>query len=157
IKTITIFTSPTASVNAGFDQTICGDATEVNLSGFIAIASGGVWSTPDGTGAFTPNNTSLNAKYIPTAADTDSGTITLTLTSVGNGFCTPVSDDMILTITNTPTAVPGGPYQICADAAGANITGMVFDATGGMWSTSGSGTFAPDAATLNATYVPSAT
>jgi hypothetical protein len=42
-----------------------------------------LWS--GGAGTYNPNNTTLNAVYTPTAAERTAGTVTLTLTTTGNG------------------------------------------------------------------------
>src|SRR5690606_1398393 len=57
----------------------------------------------------------------------------------------------------TRIANAGADMTVCADmdpiALGGGITGV----SGGVWSTNGTGNFLPDASTLGATYVPSAT
>src|SRR6185436_16079348 len=98
--TITITSPPTA--NAGIDKTVCGNNANVTLSGAVTIASGGQWTT-SGTGTFSPNATTLNATYIPGAADISSGAVNLILTTTGNGGCVAVTDTMHVTITSAPT------------------------------------------------------
>ncbi|MCB9188564.1 MAG: gliding motility-associated C-terminal domain-containing protein [Flavobacteriales bacterium] len=147
--------NPAPKVNAGTDQTICADATSVNLSGTVMHATGATWST-SGTGTFFPNSTSLNANYIPSAADTAAGSVTLTLTTTGNGLCNAYNDQMIITINPAPKVNAGADQTICADAASVSLVGTIFNATGGNWSTSGTGTFSPNNTTLNASYIPSA-
>ena len=46
---------------------------------------------------------------------------------------------------------------LCADVASVSLNGTITHATGGTWSTSGSGSFSPNSNTLNASYIPSAT
>jgi hypothetical protein len=149
---VTITTAPT--VDAGSDQTVCANNANVSLSGGVTVASGGSWST-SGTGTFSPNNTTLNATYIPSAADKTSGTVTLTLTTTGNGTCTAVTDAMTISITSAPTADAGINQTVCANNMNVTLNGNVTVATGGSWSTSGSGSFSPNNTTLNATYIPS--
>jgi hypothetical protein len=68
-----------ATVNAGVDQTIC-SYSSVSLNGaFGGIATDATWS--GGTGTLSPDITSLNATYTPSAAEINAGTITLTLTT----------------------------------------------------------------------------
>src|SRR6185436_16050782 len=98
----------------------------------------------------------LNATYIPSAADKISGSLTLTLTSSGNGNCNAVSDAMIVTITSAPAANAGIDQTVCGNNANVSLNGAVTIATGGSWSSSGTGTFSPNGSTLNATYVPGA-
>ena len=149
---ITFTTAPT--VNAGTDITTCKDITSIALNGYVTIATGGTWTT-SGSGTFNPNATTLTASYIPSAADTAAGTITLTLTTTGNGLCNVYSDNVVITLTNIPTVDAGIDQTICADATGAFLAGSVTIATGGTWATSGTGTFSPSNTTLGATYIPS--
>ena len=148
---ITLTDIPT--VNAGTDQTICADATGAFLAGSVTIATGGTWTT-SGTGTFSPDNLTLGATYIPSDADTTAGTVTLTLTTTGNGLCQAYSDQMTITITPAPVANANIDQTVCGDIAAVPLDGSVITATGGVWSSSGTGTFSPDAATLNASYIP---
>src|SRR5690606_37242726 len=86
-RTITFTLAP--MVNAGTDASVCANAPAMNLNGSISGATGGIWS--GGAGSFSPNNTTLNAVYTPTAAERAAGSVTLTLTSAGNGTCNAVS------------------------------------------------------------------
>ncbi len=149
--TLTYTSSPT--VNAGPDQTKCANNTNVSLNGSVNIATGGVWS--GGLGVFSPSNTTLNATYLPTASEIASGSITLTLTSTGNGTCNPVSDDMVISFTTAPTANAGSDVTVCANNSAASLTGSVTIATGGLWS-GGAGTFTPANTSLITTYTPTA-
>src|SRR5690606_8588567 len=87
-KDLTFTPAPTA--NAGADVTRCANNPNVVLNGSVTIATGGVWS--GGAGSFTPNNTALNATYVPTAAEISAGILTLTLTTTGNNNCSAVTD-----------------------------------------------------------------
>ena len=63
----------------------------------------------------------------------------------------------MLTVNPTATASAGATQTICAGSATAGLGGTVGGgATGGIWSSSGTGSFAPNATALNATYSPSA-
>jgi gliding motility-associated-like protein len=145
---------PAPIVNAGVDHTICADNGNVAISGTVsAAATGGLWTTL-GSGNFA-SNTSLNTTYKPSNADTTSHSVKLVLTSTGNGLCLPVQDTIQLAIVPKPVVVAGNTH-ICEVVNGAALNGIVNNAGGGIWTTSGSGTFAVNAATLNATYYPSA-
>ena len=143
--------APTA--NAGSDQVLCGNNADVTLAGSVTIATGGAWT--GGAGTYSPNANSLNAVYTPSAAEILAGSVTLTLTTTGNGTCIPVSDDVILTFTNAPTSNAGADQTVCANNSDVTLNGSVTVATGGVWS-GGSGVFTPNANTLNALYTPSA-
>ncbi len=78
-------------------------------------AAGGVWS--GGAGVYTPNDSSLNATYIPTTSEIQSGSLNLYLTTTGNGTCPPdidtvevdfVSFDAIISVTPTDVSCFGG-------------------------------------------------
>jgi hypothetical protein len=152
-SSITITFTPSPTANAGTDQLVCA-GNNVALSGNVTIASGGNWAT-NGGGFFTPNASSLNASYVPSASDEANGTVVLTLTTTGNGTCNPVSSNVTITFTPSPTANAGTDQLVCA---GNNValSGSVAIASGGNWATNGGGFFTPNASSLNASYVPSA-
>jgi gliding motility-associated-like protein len=155
-NSITVTFSPQPVVNAGTDQSVCANNAAVSLAGsVISNSATGIW-TSSGTGTFAPNDSTLNAVYMPSAADTAAGSVTLTLTSTNNGGCLAVADQMVITITDAPVANAGADQTVCSNNANVTLNGYVAVATGGAWSTLGSGTFAPDSSALNATYIPSA-
>ncbi|MBK6883778.1 MAG: hypothetical protein IPH05_12725 [Flavobacteriales bacterium] len=80
---VTFTPSPTA--NAGADQTRCANNAVTQLNGSFTVATGGVWS--GGAGSFDPSTTNMSAQYTPTAAEISSGSVTLTMTTTGNGNC----------------------------------------------------------------------
>ena len=109
-----------------------------------------------GSGTFSPDPTSLNALYNITVADSLAGSVTLVLESTNNGVCVAVTDTLQLDILPAGVADAGSDATICANNASVNLTGVISgNATGGIWSTSGTGVFVPDENDLNATYVPS--
>jgi large repetitive protein len=100
--TLLLTITPAPVVNAGSDITVCGSTTgSVALTGTIdTVADGAFWTT-NGTGTFIPNDSALNATYIPGATDPD--TLNFVLTTYGNGLCNVVSDSMKLIRNNAPT------------------------------------------------------
>jgi len=151
---VTINESPI--VDAGTDQNVCVDNLDVHLNGSVSgITNTGIWTT-SGTGTFN-DNTALNAIYTCSSADSTVGTVTLTLTSTNNDVCLSESDDVVLHILPAGIADAGTDQTVCANNAEILLNGTVSGgASSGVWSTSGTGTFIPDANTLNATYIPSA-
>ena len=149
---ITITPSPT--VNAGNDITTCKDISSVSLSGVVTVGTGGTWST-SGTGSFSPSANSLGGNYIPSSADTAAGSVTLTLTTTGNGTCNSYTDDVLITFTEIPTVNAGLDQSICADIGNVPLSGAITIATGGIWTTSGTGTFTPGNTSLGGVYHPS--
>src|SRR5690606_37419650 len=97
--------TPAPMANAGADATRCANNASVALNGSVTLATGGVWS--GGAGTFTPNNTTLNATYTPTAAEIAAGALTLTLTTTGNSGCNPASDDKVINFTPAPVVNAG--------------------------------------------------
>ncbi len=145
--------TPAPTVNAGNDQTVCANNALATLSGAFTIASGIAWS--GGSGTFTPNNTSVNATYMPTPSEISNGSVNLILTTTGNGTCTTVSDQVVITITPSPAVNAGIDMNRCANNATASLAGTISVATGGTW-TGGAGTFTPSSSSLNAVYTPTA-
>ena len=123
-------------VAAGSDQVVCSTADEVQLNGEVENAAGGVWSS-SGSGIFSPANTDLNAAYLPSAADLNVGSVTLTLTSEANGLCAAESDEVVITITPAPTANAGSDIEVCASETAIALSGSASNQTGVVWTTSG--------------------
>ena len=155
---VTLTVTAPATASAGANQTICANSSTAGLGGSVGgTGTGGLWSS-SGTGSFVPNNTTLNAAYSPSAADNTAGTVTLTLSSTGQvAPCPPATAQVVVTIRTAASASTGGNQTICAGHSTAGLGGTVGGgATGGTWSSSGTGIFAPNATTLDATYTPSA-
>jgi gliding motility-associated-like protein len=142
-----------AAVNAGPNQNICSNSGAINLNGLVTgVSGGGVW-TVNGSGAFNPNNTTLNSSYSLTPTDITNGSVTFTLTSTNNGPCPAVADTVRIRIT-TIAAVNAGPSKlICSNTGSISLAGTVMGSTGtGIWTTNGTGPFVPSASSLNNTY-----
>lgn len=152
VVNITITPAPVATVNAGFDQIICADKKEVDLQGIISVATGAVWRTL-GDGTF-EDTVDLTTTYTLTSNDSTSAFVQLTLTTTGNGICGAETDTMSITITPAPTVNAGNDTSVCADISSLSLNGVVTVATGGTWTTTGDGTFAPNDATLIPEYTP---
>lgn len=149
---VTYTFTPAPTANAGVDLNSCANNATVQLNGAVTIATGGLWT--GGTGGFVPNNATLNATYTPSAAEIAAGSATLTLTTVGNGLCNAVNDQVVITIAPSPIVDAGAPIAVCANNANAQLNGSVLNASGGVWS--GAGTFSPSNTNLNAIYTPTA-
>ncbi|HVD98758.1 MAG TPA: gliding motility-associated C-terminal domain-containing protein [Cytophagaceae bacterium] len=151
--TFTINHAPIA--NAGPDKSICADGA-ISIAGKVTNATGGIWSSL-GTGKFSSATNQLTNTYTPSAADTSAGSVDLILTTTGSALlCLPEDDTIAITIDPRPVVVPGS-ASICRIVNGATLNGVVVNATGGKWTTSGTGVFSPDAFALNAMYYPSMT
>ncbi|WP_421920184.1 hypothetical protein [Marinifilum sp.] len=88
-----------ATVNAGPDQTLCGNL-QANLSASITNQSGFFW-TSSGDGTFS-NSNDQNATYLPGSNDIVSGSVVITANAVSNTPCGSISDDLILTLNPVP-------------------------------------------------------
>lgn len=156
--TLMLTVTPAPIVNANVDQVVCANNAVVQLSGTVSGgATTGIWSTPNGSGSFSPSNTDLNATYIPSDADTSAGNVSIVLASTGNASCNAVTDTMEISITPAPY-VDAGPatLDVCENNPNFNLSGSVYGASStGKWTTSGNGLFSPDNLSLNCTYQPS--
>jgi gliding motility-associated-like protein len=149
---VQILYAPAPVVNAGSDQSVCGNNPSVNLSGSVVNAAGGIWE--GGNGTFIPSNTSLNAIYVPSEGEIINGSVTLLLRSTGNGNCFEESDEMVIEISDPPEVDAGPDVVNCVDDLNVSLSGTVSGPTNtGIWSTSGTGFFIPNNTDLNATYV----
>ncbi|MFN3341684.1 MAG: PKD domain-containing protein [Flavobacteriales bacterium] len=138
---------------AGPDTSACNNNPLVGLSGSIANAAGGIWL--NGSGTFIPNNSTLVTDYIPSAAEVAAGQLSLVLATVGNGLCPQDVDSLHIVFIDGPVVNAGPDIQACKDTAYIPLSGSVQFAGGGIWSSSGTGTFSPANDQLNATYIPS--
>ncbi len=148
----TVNLTSAATVNAGADIRTCAATPTVSLGGSVGGgATGGVWS--GGKGTFSPDANTLNATYTPTAAEIAAGSVTLRLTSTGP--CAAVSDSINIIIGASASAQAGNDQIVCSNSPEVKLVGAIGGATGAVWTSSGTGTFSPDANRLNAVYTPS--
>ncbi len=152
VKQVTIV--PTRQPNAGFNLNACADGQEIQLQGSITGPGGAVWSTT-GTGTFLPDANTLNAVYQPSSTDLVFNQLQFTLTTTDNQGCAPNTDAMTLYMHQPPVAHAGADQSVCNAALGLSLNGSVAGATGGLWSTTGTGSFLPNANTLAVQYQPS--
>ncbi|MCX6305181.1 MAG: hypothetical protein NT040_09440 [Bacteroidetes bacterium] len=102
-RTVSITAPPTAT--AGTTVLTCSNAGAVNITpGCAATNYASVTWTSNGTGTFTNANSLTIATYAPSAADIAAGSITLTLTAIGNSPCGNAVSTKTLTITTLPAA-----------------------------------------------------
>ena len=143
-------------VFAGNDTIVCANIDSIAIGGNVITAGGGKWLS-SGTGTFTPNDSTLNAFYKPSANDTASGQVTITLSTTGNGTCNPVRDDFRITFTKAPRINAGPNMTICADSSGVKLRPVIQNVSSVVWRTSGSGVFGADTTVFSPTYYPSET
>ncbi len=102
------------NISAGADQTICPD-TRVQLAGTITGPAPQSYQWVGGNGAFSPNNTTLNAVYTPTDAEIAAGQVKLTLVvQTGNPVpCDQLSDEVVITINPRNAVTSSASKSIC--------------------------------------------
>lgn len=145
----------TAFSNAGLNDTVCANVS-YTLNGSVGGgAVTGAWSS-NGYGSFQNGLTSVPNTYIPSPLDTLISPIRIILSTTG--FCPVARDTMYLEITPAPLVNANTDQSVCENNAIVQLNGIIGGgAATGIWTSNGSGTFLPNAATLNAEYVPSTT
>lgn len=152
----------TIYTDAGTDVSYCtGTNSVISLAGTVSGgASTGIWSVVSGTtsiglpaAAYTSTLTNINANYTLTPTDTTKSQIKLVLLSTGN--CDNVADTMVINIRKSP-AVEAGPNitQCKNNISPINLNGSVLFATGGNWTSTGTGVFG-NPTTFTTSYTPS--
>lgn len=127
-------------VEAGPDQLVCSNTTEVTLNGSVSgPTSTGTWTT-NGTGGFSPSQSDLNNEYILTANDITTASVIVYLTSTNNGNCLAVQDSLEVQIIDFPVVTVTSDDSICSGNATLNLTGTVTPGFSTLWTTSGFGT-----------------
>src|SRR5205823_11797090 len=153
---MTITFNPAATANAGLDQCACAGSPSVQLAGSVGgAATSGTWS--GGAGSYSPNASTLNATYTPTAAEIAAGGVTLTLaTNDPAGPCGAVSDQVRININKAATVNAGADLIVCSSTPQVTLAGIVGGgASSGTWS-GGAGTGSAAWRARDATYAPSA-
>ncbi|MGP8201349.1 MAG: YDG domain-containing protein [Limisphaerales bacterium] len=147
-------------LNAAAALTASAGSNVTNCAGGSATI-GGNPTASGGAGGYTyswsPTNGLSNstvANPIASPASTTTYTVTVTDSSENTAHA---SVTVTVSPNEAPTVSTGGNQTITAGNSTAGLGGVVGGgATGGVWTTSGSGTFSPGTTTLNATYAPSA-
>ena len=150
---MTLFIEEEPEVDAGPNAAIC--QTDMYFLEFASASNyeSLLW-TSAGDGTFN-DDTSLNPTYTPGSSDIQSGSVVLTLTAFGNDLCGDASDEMILSIIESPEVFAGEDATVCetelyelADATADNFTSL-------LWTTSGDGEFS-STTILNPVYAAGA-
>ncbi len=159
-RTFTITVNPLPKVNVGADLVICQDQTATLNAVLSGGAFFGTWS--GGVGIY-GNKTAASTTYLPAASEYGQ-TITLTFTTNDPaGPCPSASDALTLTVNTLPIVNAGADILICEgdkltlSLLNATITANGSGVSTGVWSSTGTGTFQPNANFPTAlTYTPSA-
>src|SRR5690606_23914934 len=114
---VTFTPAPVVNITTA-DFTMCkNNISPIALNATITGgATTGIWSS-NGTGFFSPNNTTLNAQYILGPSDTSLSALKLFLTSTGNtsATCLAVRDSLTITFNQSPRVFAGVNRTICAN------------------------------------------
>lgn len=146
---------PPAGVSAGPDFTHCytpGNVMQFSLAGSPkGSATGVLWSVVMGSGTLA-NPSISNTIYTPSVQDVADGRVVLRIASVG-GNCGTTYDEVYIALKPQPTANAGVDQSslVCQTSYTFSISGNTTLASGALWSTNGSGTFA-NSASLSTTY-----
>ncbi|MBL4652670.1 MAG: PKD domain-containing protein, partial [Flavobacteriales bacterium] len=150
--TVDFIIAPIPILDAGLDTTVCPVLDPIQLNGAVINALGGTWTTSSGTGAFSDPNI-LNPTYTPSPTDIANGSLYVVLTSTGNGLCVPIVDSILIDFKPMPTVFAGNDVTICNFTSSLTLNGTVTNVPGGVWSTTGTGSFSPNDSTLNGDYI----
>lgn len=123
---------------AGVDTTICSNA-DLMLNG-TASTDSAMWMS-SGSGSFTyPDK--LNTTYMPSSADTSSGSVQISLVSMDTGRFRPDTSTMVVNFKSVPVVNAGPDKSVCGTSDTASLGGSVSGAvTSNSWMTLGDGTF----------------
>ncbi|MCF8338165.1 MAG: T9SS type A sorting domain-containing protein, partial [Bacteroidales bacterium] len=131
---------PAPIANAGADSTVCSNINMVLLSDAEAFDYDSVNWSSSGTGNFN-DETLVNAQYYPSAEDKSSGQVTLTLTALGQEYCSDEDDDSrTFFFSETPSVTIPGEYSAC-ESSFVEVEALASDAASIEWYTEGDGTF----------------
>ena len=140
------------TVAAGDDLNLCGNSSNVTLNPELGEGAISVeWS--GGAGNFENGNTSASNTYIPTPAEIEAGSVTLTITAFGNSVCGSASDNITITFSAAPNVFAGEDQQACSDQVVVLNGATASNQTSIQW-TGGAGAFTPSVDILQPNYTP---
>lgn len=164
INYVAIDFNPGDTTTLSGDTTICLVDSVIDLNVEVIKAQGGFWHTAGLGGNFSPSDSTdvsgiFTGTYTPSPTEIASGSVTLVMTTYGNGDCPPVTDSMTVTFNYNPS-INAGPNDTVCNTVGVTgpavqLNGSAVNATGGIVWAGGTGTYSPNNNTLNAIYYPS--
>jgi gliding motility-associated-like protein len=138
---------------AGADDTVCANVSYTLLGAVGGGAIAGSWSS-NGYGSFQNGLNSVPNSYVPSPLDTLISPIRIVLSTTG--FCPVSRDTLFLEVTPAPIVNGNVDQSVCVNNSIIQLNGIISGgAVSGIWSTVGTGSFQPNANTLNAEYIPS--
>jgi hypothetical protein len=148
------------TVNGGVDKIICFNSSASISATIGGAASAQTWS--GGSGSYSPNNTSLNITYTPSASEIAAGFARLIITTNdpdGNGPCVAASDTVNISITPAPQLGSiSGSTSVCRNQSGVTYSVLAQAGLTYTWSvpTGVSITFGQGTNSITTSYGPSA-
>ncbi|MBK8924324.1 MAG: gliding motility-associated C-terminal domain-containing protein [Crocinitomicaceae bacterium] len=137
--TVVIYFTEPPVVFAGPDIVTCASEPDVPVAGSVTGASStGIWTT-SGSGSFSPSETDLSSTYTMSSSDTTLSSLTLVLTSTGNGGCLAVADSLMVTILDQPIINIISDDSICANLPVLSLDGTVTTGYSVLWTVDGFG------------------
>lgn len=97
------------TVNAGSDRTICQQDFPIVLAG--TSTQGATWV--GGNGTFSPNRTTLNASYTPSASELTTGSVQIILQGNACSHCPALKDTVLFTLKTSPQPSINGSASVC--------------------------------------------
>lgn len=138
---------------AGTDDSYCtNNVGVVPIVGDVDFAAGANWTGGNGGAFGNPGN--LSTTYTPSPADIANDSVVLYLTSAGSFFsCPDHVDSLTIFFTEPPSVFAGADLVVCSSETLVDLNGSISGASStGIWTTSGSGNFSPDASDLIGDY-----
>lgn len=149
--TVTILDRPQVDILT--EDSLCANLSTVDLTGFVTTGYSTNWSV-DGFGSIADPN-AIPTTYTINPADTISGYLDIYLATSG-GICPVEEDSLRLYFIAPPTAFAGLDQAFCENEP-ISLAGIVGgSASGGSWTSTGTGSFSPSPSLLNTFYFPSA-
>ncbi|MCB0429535.1 MAG: gliding motility-associated C-terminal domain-containing protein, partial [Flavobacteriales bacterium] len=108
-----------------------------------------LWTTT-GNGVFLPDSVSPNVIYLPDSTDSN---IEIYLSAVG--ACQNITDTMKVSVGIKAIVTVSIDQEVPIGTKYVTVSGTIVNATSGMWTSNGTGTFSPNDQSLNPTYYPS--
>lgn len=149
-QTLTVNLIDPPTVNSGSDVVICNrTATNVTLYGNISgMTTTGIWTAP-GTGTFSPSANSSTVNYLFSGSDHLLTSFIFTLTSINNGLCSDVSDEIQIFRDTSSVTILVSSNTICANQS-ATLTAV--GAPAFLWNTGSISSLIVVAPQLTASY-----
>ena len=146
---------PKPIVEAGTNGTICQTGTFTVSGASVQNSTLYSWSVSGAATILSGTENTLNPVIVPNTGAT--GTVTVTLTAIGNGICPVVITDFItIQINPIPVVNAGANGSLCEGSVSYPLNGTVTNATSYTWTTTGGGLIQQTANPLAPIYIPSA-